>query len=58
MATNAFLAAYNGYISGDNTEKIWARRFFAKQKTDMPKTCKIAVGGLGSVVSPPAGVRG
>ena len=43
---------------GDNIEKIWARRFFAKQKTDMPKARKMAAGGLESAVSPPVGVRG
>ena len=38
--------------SGDNTEKIWAHRFYAKQKTDMPKAHKMAAGGLGSAVTP------
>ena len=40
-------------ISGDNTEKIWAHRIFAKQKTDVPKARKMTTGRLGSVVSPP-----
>ena len=40
-----------GTISGDNTEKIMAHRFFAKQKTDVSKACKMAAGGLGSAVS-------
>ena len=36
----------------DNTEKIWAYRFYAKQKTDVPKTRKMAAVGPGSAVSP------
>ena len=44
--------------TGDNTEKIWVHRFFAKQKTDMPKASKIAAGGPGSAVALPVGVRG
>ena len=44
--------------SGDNTEKIWVHRFFAKQRTDMPKAHKMAAGGPGSVVGFPVGVRG
>ena len=36
--------------SGDNTEKIWAHRFFAKRKTDMPKARKMAAGSPGSPV--------
>ena len=39
--------------SEDNTEKIWEHRFYAKQKTDVPKARKVAAGGLGSAVSPP-----
>ena len=31
-------------VAGDNTEKIWAHRFYAEQK--------MAGGGLGSTVSP------
>ena len=44
--------------TGDNTEKIWAHRFFAKQKTDMPKARKMAAGSPGSAVGLPVGVRG
>ena len=44
-------------LAGDNTEKIWAHRIFAKQKTDVPKARKMATGRLGSVVSPPIWVR-
>ena len=43
---------------GDNTEKIWAHWFFAKQKTDMPKASKMGAGGPGSAVALPVGVRG
>ena len=39
-------------ITRDNTEKIWAHRFYAKQKTDVPKARKMAAVGLGSAVSP------
>ena len=39
--------------AGDNTEKIWVHRFYAKQKTDMPKAHKMAAGGQGSAVRPP-----
>ena len=46
------------HIAGDNTEKIWACWFFAKQKTDMPKAHKIAAWSLGSALNPPVGVRG
>ena len=42
------------YQSGDNTEKIWACRLFAKQKTDVPR--KMAAGGLGSAVRSPQNV--
>ena len=42
-------------LPGDNTEKIWAYRFFAKQKTNVPKARKTAAGGLGGAVSPPVG---
>ena len=45
-------------LPGDNTEKIWAPRFFAKQKTDMPKARKMAAGNSGSAVGFPVGVRG
>ena len=38
--------------SRDNTEKIWAHRFYAKQKTDVPKARKMAAGGLGNPVTP------
>ena len=41
---------------GDNTEKKWARRFFAKQKTDVPKARKMVSGGLGSAVRSPRSV--
>ena len=34
------------------------RRFFAKQKTDVPKARKMAAESLGSALSPPVGVRG
>ena len=44
-------------MSGDNTEKIWAHRFFAKQETDMPKACKMADESPGSAVDLPVGVR-
>ena len=42
-------------LSGDNTEKIWAHWFFAKQKRNMPKACKTSAGGLGGAVSPAVG---
>ena len=39
--------------SGDNnTEKMWLHRLFAKQKKDVSKGCKVAVGGQGSTVIP------
>ena len=41
---------------GDNTEKKWARRFLAKQKTDVPKARKMVSGGLGSAVRSPRSV--
>ena len=41
-----------GTISGDNTEKIMAHRFFAKQKTDVSKACKMAAGGYQSQKPP------
>ena len=41
----------------DNTEKIWAHRFFAKQKRNVPKARKTSAGGLGGAVSPPSGFR-
>ena len=43
---------------GDNAEKIWAHRFFVKYTTDVPKTRKMAAGGLGSTVSPKAPEKG
>ena len=43
---------------GNNTEKIWAHRFFRKQKADVPKACKMAAEGLRSSVSSPVEVRG
>ena len=39
-------------MTGDNTKKIWAHWFYAKQKTDMPKARRMAAGGLGSTVTP------
>ena len=42
---------YGTQLARDNTEKIWAHRFYAKQKTDMSKARKMATGGLGSAVS-------
>ena len=45
-------------ITGDNIEKIWARRLFAKQKTDVPKARKMAAGDLGSAVSSQWGSEG
>ena len=45
----------NPDISGDNTEKIWAHRFFAKQKRNVLKARKTSAGGLGGGVSPPVG---
>ena len=39
-------------ITRDNTEKTWTHRFYAKQKTDVPKARKMAAVGLGSAVSP------
>ena len=44
---------YATQLAGDNTEKIWAHRFYAKQKTDVPKARKMAAGGQGSAVRPP-----
>ena len=44
--------------SGDNTEKIWAHWFFAKQKTDVPKVHKMKTGGLESAACPLVRVRG
>ena len=38
-------------MTGDNTKKIWVHRFYAKQKTDVPKARKMAAGGLGSAVT-------
>ena len=38
-------------MAGDNTEKIWAHRFFGNQKTDVPKPHKMATEGLGSASS-------
>ena len=46
------------YSPGDNTEKISAHQFFAKQKIDVPKADKMAAGVLESAVSPPVGVWG
>ena len=43
--------------TGDNTGKIWEHRFFGKQKTGVPKACKIAAEGLGNAVSSPVEVR-
>ena len=40
-------------VSGDNAEKIWTHRFYAEQKTDESKACKMAAVGLGSTVNPP-----
>ena len=45
-------------IFRDNTEKIWAYRIFAKQKTDVPKVHKMKTGGLESAACPSVGVRG
>ena len=39
--------------ASSHTEKIWAHRFFAEQKTVEPKSCKMAAVGLGSTVSLP-----
>ena len=44
--------------TGDNMEKIWVYRVFAKQKTDVSKAHKMAAGGLGRTVGLPVGVRG
>ena len=44
-------------LPGDNTEKIWAHRLFAKQKTDVPKARKMAAGGPGRAVALPVGGR-
>ena len=57
MGSFIFLARTR-FQAGDNTEKIWAHQFFAKQKTEVPKTHKMAVGGLGSTLSTLMGVRG
>ena len=43
----------HGVLSGNNTEKIWAHRFFVKQKRNVPKARKTSAGGLGGAVSPP-----
>ena len=38
-------------------KKIWVHWYFAKQKAGMPKTHKMAAGGLASSVCFPMGVR-
>ena len=44
-------------LLGVNTKKH-GHICFCKTKTKVPKTCKMAAGGLGSAVSPLVGVRG
>ena len=45
-------------IQGITQKKYGCVSFLQSKKTDMPKACKMAAGGLGSAVSPPVGVRG
>ena len=42
-------------VARDNTEKIWAHRFFAKQKRNVAKASKTSAGGLGPGQSPGGG---
>ena len=44
-------------LLGVNTKNM-DTSVFCKTKTKVPKTCKMAAGGLGSAVSPLVGVRG
>ena len=45
-------------VARDNTEKIWAHRFFAKQKRNVAKASKTSAGGLGPGQSPGGGSGG